>query len=272
MYRTNNNNVLLITVDCLRADRLGTSRYSTNVTRNIDRIASEGLLFTQAYSVAPWTTPSLVSILTSTYPLMFGGNLSITSNRTSVVEVLKRAGYKTFGLTYHPWLSKASGFGKGFDIYKDGTETYLRHHPKYPLLDRMIFMVKSFVMRLFDRLGLSLAWQILRSKGSFVDAIQMTDEAMKLISDLGKQPFFLWIHYLDPHWVDIPHQIPAKFLKLNRIRFALLSLRRERALKTRSLLSNKDIRDLITIYDSEIALVDYAIGKTALFIIESRAT
>jgi len=261
MRRKNSRNVLLITVDCLRVDRLGAFGYPMNVTPNIDRLASEGLLFTQAYSVAPWTTPSFVSILRSTYPLMFGGDLSTNTNRTSIVEVLKQAGYETFGLTYHPYLSKAFGFGKGFDIYKDGTETFRRNYTKHQLFDRMVFMLKSFLTRLFDRLfdlDIPLAWGILRSKGSFVDAIQTTDEAIRLISDLAKQPFFLWIHYLDPHWVDVPHQIPEGF---DRISFTLLSLRRQRALKTRSLLGNKDIRDLIKIYDSEIASVDYAIGR-----------
>jgi len=242
--RKKDENVLLITVDCLRADRLSISGYPRNVTPNIDRLASEGLFFTQAYSVSPWTTPSFVSILSSTYPLMFDGDLSMQANRTSVVEILKHARYHTFGLTYHPYLLKATGFGNGFDIYRDITETFQRKYPRHTIRDEF----ENFVSHI---LGIDLRWR------RIYDAAQLTREAIELIDDLEK-PFFLWIHYLDPHWDYTFWRIPNGF---NMIRYILLSSRRRRALKTRSLLGDKDIKDLIKINDSKIVFVDRMIGQ-----------
>jgi len=83
-------NLILITIDSLRADHLGCVNYSRRITPNLDNLASEGGLFTDAISVASWTVPSFVAILTSTYPLMDRGRLVFTGRRTTMAEVLKQ--------------------------------------------------------------------------------------------------------------------------------------------------------------------------------------
>ncbi|MEA2063697.1 MAG: sulfatase-like hydrolase/transferase, partial [Gemmatimonadota bacterium] len=65
-------NVLLLTVDSFRPDRLGCYGYERAHTPNIDRLAGEGVLFTRAFSTAPWTNPSNVSMLTGLYPGVHG--------------------------------------------------------------------------------------------------------------------------------------------------------------------------------------------------------
>ena len=110
-------NLILITVDCLRADHLSCLGYSKQTTPNLDNVASDGVLFSQAISVSHWTTPSFLSIFTSTYPLMYGGQLYITKLRTNVAEVLKEHGYHTAAFHSNPWLSSHWGYQRGFDTF-----------------------------------------------------------------------------------------------------------------------------------------------------------
>ena len=61
-------NIILISIDCLRADHLSCYGYSKNTTPNIDNLAQHGIVFKNAYSSAPWTTPAVASLFTSLYP------------------------------------------------------------------------------------------------------------------------------------------------------------------------------------------------------------
>ena len=88
-------NVLLITVDSLRPDHLSCYGYNRNTSPNIDKVAQEGLLFTQAIAPASYTVPSIVLILTSTLPLLHkvdNWGIYIPSELISLAEVLKTKG------------------------------------------------------------------------------------------------------------------------------------------------------------------------------------
>ena len=92
-----NSNVILITIDCLRGDHLSCNGYSKKTTPFLDELSKESMHFSQAISNGCWTAPSFISILTSTYPLMYDGYVSMTNQRLSIAELLKNNG----GI---PWL------------------------------------------------------------------------------------------------------------------------------------------------------------------------
>ena len=79
-------NIVLITVDCLRADHLGCMGYKKETTPNIDRLAGEGILFTECIANGTGTPATISSILTSTYPFMYGGYEKIAKNRIMIQE------------------------------------------------------------------------------------------------------------------------------------------------------------------------------------------
>ena len=66
-------NVILLTVECLRADRIGILGYEKKTTPNLDELFKRGLLFSRAYSASSWTAPCINALLTSTYPFMHDG-------------------------------------------------------------------------------------------------------------------------------------------------------------------------------------------------------
>ncbi len=93
-------NVILISIDTLRADHLSCYGYKRPITPNLDRLASEGILFKNAYSTAVWTPPAHASMLTGLYPSQHGvvHQNKLRSDIQTVAEHLQRNGYHTAAL------------------------------------------------------------------------------------------------------------------------------------------------------------------------------
>ena len=122
----NRPNVLLISLDTLRADHLHYAGYSRATSPNLDQIASRGTVFTNVVSQAPWTTPAHFSLLTGTYPAIHGGNQPISmrtrrlQSRVDMIQSLLRdRGYATAAFTGSGSISARFGFFQGFDFYDE---------------------------------------------------------------------------------------------------------------------------------------------------------
>jgi len=152
-------NVVLLSIDTLRADRLGC--YGGSVaTPNIDRLASEGALFENAACPMPMTRPSLATIHTSLYPREHGvesNARTLSPDAVTLAEVLQAAGYETAAFTPARLLSPSSGLAQGFATYSAPQA----HHVD-------------------ARSAATLA----------LDWLATRDPA---------KPFFLWLHLFDPH-------------------------------------------------------------------------
>ena len=113
-------NVILISIDTLRADHVHGYGYGPETSPTLDGLMRRGSSFSAAISSAPWTLPSHVSLLTSLYPHTHGvisEPLALNENVETLPVLLKRAGYGTAGFTTMPHLSPRHGFGRGFDAY-----------------------------------------------------------------------------------------------------------------------------------------------------------
>lgn len=110
------SNVLLLTVDALRFDRLGMSGHGYNTSPVLDRIVEHSLCCQNAFSLAPSTQPSMPSIITSTRPLSYGGyDLGIKNRPNSLPLILKNHGYQTSHEITFPWLRSTYGYDMGVD-------------------------------------------------------------------------------------------------------------------------------------------------------------
>jgi arylsulfatase A-like enzyme len=129
-----NVNVVLVSIDTLRADRLNSYGYERRKTSpNLDALAREGILFENFITAAPWTTPAHLSMLTSLHPsahgviepfspmyrkLLRGGNfLSLAERTVTLAETLKAEGFRTAAFTAGGPLDPKLGFGQGFEEY-----------------------------------------------------------------------------------------------------------------------------------------------------------
>ena len=184
----NDLNVVLITIDTLRSDRV--SAYGSDLvdTPNIDRFASEGVLFSNAASTVPFTLPAHSSILTGLYPPGHGvrENVGYTLDPgiPTLAEVLSSGGWNTAGFVSAFVLDGRWGIGRGFDHYFD-----------------------DFDLAEFDTPNLS---SVQRSGDvTIAEAVRWLDSRPK------SSPFFLWLHLYDPHDPYTPPE-PFKSMYPNR--------------------------------------------------------
>jgi len=163
--------LLLITVDCLRYDRVGFGGYERQVSPHMDRLAKDGTVFTRAYSQSGWTLPSLATIHTGLYPRDHGAidlDKAIHAYLPTLAERLSDAGYETLAYVSHTLCRPEYGLNRGFKIYD--YSVIEQGHPH----------------------------DISTSK-------EITDLALEGLSQVTG-PFFLWIHYFDPHFYYMPHE------------------------------------------------------------------
>ncbi len=114
------NPVILISIDTLRPDHLGTYGYNRATSPNIDRLAGESTVFENAYSHSPNTIISHATMLTSLHPIVHGvtPEYKMANSLQTLAEYYKTAGYTTGGFTTHnDWLCKEMGFAQGFEVF-----------------------------------------------------------------------------------------------------------------------------------------------------------
>jgi arylsulfatase A-like enzyme len=120
----NRPGLLLVTIDTLRADRLGSYGYALPTTPELDRWSQAALRFEQAFSPSSWTWPSTASLLTGLTPPAHGVlsalECQLAEPLTSLGEVLQQAGFTTGFFTTNPLLSAERGFGQGFERFVGG--------------------------------------------------------------------------------------------------------------------------------------------------------
>jgi arylsulfatase A-like enzyme len=187
------HNLVLFTLDTTRTDHLSVYGYRLKTTPNIDRIASEGIRFQEVYAPMPSTEPSHSTMFTSKFPISHGvlkNGFTLSDQNVTMAEVLKQHGYQTAAVISSFPLNHKFGFSQGFDFYND------RLKGKNPSLTRKHWMGAD-VNGQFDR-----------------RADSTTNQALKWLKEKRDptKPFFLWVHYFDPHGpYDPPEPYRSKY-------------------------------------------------------------
>ena len=153
-------NVVLISIDTLRADYLGCAGYSGVISPAIDQLTKKGVLFSNAIAQATTTLPSHMSILTSLYPSVHAvspsgriseATVSLPEGRTTIAEVLKQNGYRTAAYVDGGWLNKKFGYDQGFDVYDDTAGHIKKINKKVMKFVKEHFQEKFFLfMHMYD--------------------------------------------------------------------------------------------------------------------------
>ena len=219
--------ILLLTVDTLRADALAAYGAKNTQTPNLDKLATEGILFERAATPMPLTRPAHFSIFTSLYPREHGvvnNALSLPQEMETLAESLREAGYNTGAFVAVSLLSEEAGAAQGFETFRGvGPSRYHRN-------------AKKVVTE-------ALEWLRLQPKNV---------------------PFFLWVHLFDPH---LPYRPPAMFQRDLDPQMAheLPGLNWERLIRIAR--SNdgdipaKVLQHALSLYRSEVEYTDHWVGK-----------
>jgi arylsulfatase A-like enzyme len=236
-------NVILIGIDTLRSDRaslISEDEYARDLTPNLrEGLVARGTVFSNAISQAPWTLPAFASILTGLYPKEHGAErilAMLPPGQLTVAELLREAGYRTLAVVSGTYVSRAAGMDQGFDLFDES--------------------------------------QVLGPRA--VTSEEVTTRAIRLLEANREEPFFLFVHYFDPHWTyhdhdgyhfadgyDGPLREPARELDQEEFKSLVGALRPRRCV-----LPTEDHAFLCDLYDEEIAYTDAEIGRLLDFLEE----
>ncbi|HUT74392.1 MAG TPA: sulfatase [Armatimonadota bacterium] len=213
-------NVLLVTVDALRADRLGVYGNERRLTPHLDSFARDALTFEQAFASAPWTASSLGTMLTSRLPSELG--LAPRSYESYVVgfvgglltpqptlaELMRAEGYVTAAEVVNPTIRSNRRFGRGFDRFRNPDDPARNGGGPLP---RFGIYQGWFTQTALGRL---VAGTVREEPGYYQAPGLDFDDAERLVRDgwlwlkhPRRRPFFMWMHLMDPH---LPYDPPQK--------------------------------------------------------------
>ena len=253
-------NVVLVTVDCLRRDHLGSWGYSRDTTPNIDGVVERALVFNNMVSNGNCTPASFPSIMASTYPAVSGSILDMLPRGCHLIsERLKERGYTTIGIHSNPFLSSRFGYGRGYDIYED-----LQGKTGY--CSKWVPRIKGVLSRVLQRAPYfhevkSIIRQIM-SYNPYVWANEIVDRSIHHLSSV-KGPFFLWAHFMDAHF---PYMYPEYDDKHVYTRISKLRLGRVLGdANRRGAVTDGQLQDLMDLYDTNLRYIDFQIGRLLSF-------
>lgn len=235
--------VYLIVIDSLRADRLGVYGHDQPTSPNLDAFARDAVVFEHAQSTAPWTLPSVATMVTGHHPAALGiGEKAsrVDDAVTTLGELYKQSGYATGAVISH---------------------IYLR--PKYGLMQGMDFVDEHWVKKHED----------VTSKGVTNRAIAHLHQHLE---ERPEQPLFMLVHYFDPHYDYILHpehldtypdyEGPVQGgMVVKELKRTIRSLEQDQGEEA----FQRGIKRVYSIYDSEVRFTDYHLGR---FLDELRET
>jgi len=217
-YKTNKN-VILISIDTLRADNVGAYGYSRNTTPFIDKFSKDSTTFKRCIAQSSWTLPSHMSMFTSKISSEHGvwdSNVILDRHNITFTEILHNEGYTTQGFVTHKFLATEYGFHKGFESYVYNQDE---------------------------------------------KADKVSKKAIDWISKNKNKPFFLFLHYFDPHFDYKPPEPYNKRFDPDYKGKILGSLGYlYKYSDPRNKIPPEDLEHLKALYDGEILFADKGIG------------
>lgn len=259
----NLDNIVLLSADSLRFDRIHARRNGEPLTPNIDELAEDSLEFNPGVAPGPSTRDTIPSMLTGKYPSEFDeyGLPTFGTGPLTLAEELSNRGFETAALSHNNFTSRRYNIDRGFDFFDDVSEEARKENDRgvwrlqirnliedTPLMD-MVATANDLSM---EYLGRSLYMRNEAAEG-------ITDRALDWMESIdGKR--FLWMHYMDTHHPYLsPKRIQEKFGRTySKEHIKKLSQ------KTRSAqdqITDEDIPEMEYVYDCTIRYVDEQIGR-----------
>lgn len=262
--------------------------YKKNITPNIDALARESVVFTNAFSVGPNTPYSFPAILTSTFPLDYQGVRKMERPRVFMSEAFREQGYTTAAFHSNPFLSEYFGYNQGWDFFEDITPSYDQgrlERFKGKKINIILSGLKDVFRDLLRKVTsntfpqfffwvLYLGIKIRGSKDSFkVKAEYINQTVREFIDSAEDKPFFVWIHYMDAH---DPYLSKGRYLHGDPLSYSeivgrhLIVYVKQDNLHKKPVKKfvEKNIEKSIDLYDQQIEYVDEQIGNLLGFLKE----
>jgi len=222
-------NVLLISLDSLRADHVSAYGYHRATTPALDKLAAEGIRYDNAISTSSWTLPTHLTMFTSRYQVSHGvvHDTNVLDPGIPVLgEIMKAAGYSTAGFVSAPYVAAMYGYARGMDEYLD----------------------------------LSAAHEHRSLARKAIVAPDINTNALRWLDDHADEPFFLFLHYFDIHYDYVP---PAPYDTMFDPEYEG-DMDGTDFIERKDVNRNMPARDLehiLALYDGEIRFTDEHVGR-----------
>ena len=228
-------NIVVYLIDALRADRVGCYGYRRATTPHIDEFASSALIFTGAQAQTSWTRPAVASILTGLLPQQHGAidkKDALSESATTLAELLSGAGYESSAVVSNGNVSQVYGFAQGFSYFKYLQEVEIGEH-------------------------------VVRSE-------DVNDAVFSWLDDVrGEDPFFLYIHTVDPHLPYAPPESTRRVFAPGVLDPSIGSVEAvNKVAADRHLVTPALIGELSDLYDGEVAANDASFGELMAGLVE----
>ena len=225
---TARNNVVLISLDSLRADHLGAWGYKRDTSPNLDKLARESIRFSNAISTSSWTLPTHLTMFTGLSQVAHGvvvdTNVLPRSIRT-LGEIFHDAGYATAGFVSGPYVSGHYGYDRGMDTYID----------------------------------LSAQWGKSAEARAAILSPEINAKGLAWLDQTRDQPFFLFLHYFDIHYDFVP---PPPYDTMFDPDYTgtmdgRMFIERD---DVHPKMPARDLEHILALYDGEIRFTDHHVG------------
>jgi arylsulfatase A-like enzyme len=277
--------VILVTVDCLRADHVGFMGCERPTTPFLDSLASASFVFPAAIVAGAPTYYSLPAIMASRYPLALGRDLvGLSPEEPTLASAFKQVGYATACFAAaNPYISPRFGYAKGFDTFRD----FLDAEPVGLPEDKPAALTNGWLSTLnrklreasphpgplgsvYEELYFQYCQRLATPPVNSLDTLRrfpaadvIVDQARTWLASIGDRPFFLWLHLMDPHspyyptekaldWMGTGPMTPFRARYLN-------SYWNRSDLGPRRLARHRD--DITALYDAAIRWVDAQLAR-----------
>ncbi|MEF8781036.1 MAG: sulfatase [Haloferacaceae archaeon] len=254
------SNVVLVTIDSLRADAIGAYDGDRH-TPVIDGLAEDGTVYDRAFATGNWTPFSFPSILASRPAFADDSRVGVTESPT-LASVLSEADVSTAGFNAaNGFLTSHWGYDDGFDEFEPfvasvGSSIYSRYLATHPTVEAWLQLASSPFRRILSRLKRNA------DDRPFLDTSRMFDveQAATSFVDRTESPFFLWIHYMDAHTPYVPapryiREVSSNWLGTHRMLHAHVRTGLGWDVDDRTL------AELRTLYQAAVRQVDASVGR-----------
>ena len=277
--------LVLVTVDCLRADHCGFYGYSRSTTPFLDALASESFVVPAAIVAGAPTYYSFPGILASRMPLALGRDVvGLAPGESTLATVLRESGYATGAFSAgNPYISPRFGYDQGFEVFRDFLDVEAQPTQESVIAEtppgdssrgQLNRSLKNFagalgLSRVYNELYFQYCMRIAPVAES-VDALRkfpsadiLVDQAQSWLASVGRRPFFLWLHLMDPHAPYYPpneafRDLAGRDIEPGRARY--LNEYWNRSDLTASALGGKR-NEVVQLYDAGLRWVDRQIAR-----------
>jgi len=227
---TNPCSLILVTVDCLRADHVGFLGYGKPTTPFLGSLAKEGLVMASAIATGTPTYHAFPAIMASRYPLALGRDLiGLAPQETTLASSLREAGYSTGAfVAANPYLSRRYGYDFGFETFHDFLDVKMTatngngdHPNRFNVALKKISRQWGLLEAVYDELSFQCSLRKARRSSFSFDQLRrfpaadfIVNKALDWLSSVST-PFLLWLHFIDPHAPYYPLEMGLSALALD---------------------------------------------------------